>query len=164
MSSTKNRQWSRSPEGFRKQDSNRARKVISSSSGIVRGKFPSRKNGRMMYHEGLLELAAFYWLEAIPDVVTYQEQPFQMQYPDGDKIRRYTPDIRVTFHDGEHLYIEVKPVSSLMRPEMAHKYRSIGAQFRRDDIEYAIWTDVAYGASPHYQISGGSISAVEKSF
>ena len=40
----------------------RAREVISPSGGIVRGKFPSRKNGRMVHHEGLLELDAIYFL------------------------------------------------------------------------------------------------------
>jgi hypothetical protein len=32
----------------------------------MRGKFPSRKNGRMVHHEGLLELDAIYLFEASP--------------------------------------------------------------------------------------------------
>lgn len=53
----------------------RARKVISPSGGIVRGKFPSRKNGRMIHHEGLLELDAIYLFETSPEIARYREQP-----------------------------------------------------------------------------------------
>ena len=42
----------RTPVG---DDHRRARQVISPSGGIMRGKFPSRKNGRLVHHEGLLD-------------------------------------------------------------------------------------------------------------
>ena len=41
----------------------RAREVISPSGGIMRSKFPSRKNKRMVHCEGLLELDAAYLFE-----------------------------------------------------------------------------------------------------
>lgn len=148
MPLSKSRQWIRSSAGFEKQQIERARSVVTASSGIVRGKFPSRKNGRMMHHEGLLELAAFYWLESMPMVIDYREQPFQMSYPDGERIRRYTPDICVTLEDGELLYVEIKASSSLARPELAHKYRAVNAQFKRDGIAFTIWSDTALRREP----------------
>jgi len=70
----------------------RARNVITPSGGIVRGKFPSRKNGRMVHHEGLLELEAIYLFECSPCIIRYREQPVTIHYPDEAKLRRYTPD------------------------------------------------------------------------
>lgn len=45
----------KAPSGIPHQ---RAREILRPTGGIVRGKFPSRKNGRMVQHEGLLELDA----------------------------------------------------------------------------------------------------------
>jgi hypothetical protein len=99
----------RAPVGDNHQ---RAREVISPSGGIMRGKFPSRKNGRMVHHEGLLELDAIYLLEASPLVTGYREQPTTITYPDGDRVRRYTPDLEVTLDGGASVWIEVKPTAS----------------------------------------------------
>jgi hypothetical protein len=43
----------------------RARNVITPLGSIVRGKFPSRKNGRMVHNEGLLELEAIYLFDTV---------------------------------------------------------------------------------------------------
>jgi hypothetical protein len=75
----------RSPAGDIHQ---RARNIISPSGGIVRGKFPSRKNGRIIHHEGLLELDAIYLFEASPQIVRYREQPQKIYYPDAARLRR----------------------------------------------------------------------------
>ena len=73
----------------------RARTVVRPSGGIVRGKFPSRKNGRMVHYEGLLELDAIYLFETSLRIVRYREQPHTYLYPDGEKLRRYTPDFEL---------------------------------------------------------------------
>lgn len=43
----------------------RSREVISPSGGIMRSKFPSRKNGRLVHCEGLLELDAAHLFELV---------------------------------------------------------------------------------------------------
>ena len=73
----------------------RAREVVKPTGTIMRGNFPSRKNGRMVQHEGLLERDAIYLFEASYRIKQYREQPITIHYPDGARLRRYTPDFEL---------------------------------------------------------------------
>jgi hypothetical protein len=119
----------------------RARNVISPSGGIVRGKFPSRKNGRMVHHEGLLELEAIYLFETSPKIVRYREQPITINYPDGAKLRRYTPDFELVLATGEQIYVEVKPTASLQHQKVQHKLGCVAEHMRRSEKIFVILTD-----------------------
>jgi hypothetical protein len=119
----------------------RARNIITPSGGIVRGKFPSRKNGRMVHHEGLLELDAIYLFESSPNIVRYREQPITLHYPDGAKLRRYTPDFELVFSTGEIVLVEIKPVSSIQHQEVQHKLDCIAEYMRRSEIAFIVLTD-----------------------
>lgn len=127
----------------------RAREVISPSGGIVRGKFPSRKNGRMVHHEGLLELGAIYLFETSPRIVRYREQPSTISYPDDAKLRRYTPDFELVLTTGEIVLIEVKPLRSLEDDEVRHKYDCVVAHLRRSAKPFVILTDDIIRREPH---------------
>jgi len=128
----------RSPAGDIHQ---RARNVISPSGGIVRGKFPSRKNGRMVHHEGLLELDAIYLFETSPEIIRYREQPTPIHYPDGAKLRRYTPDFELLLVTGESVTIEVKPTRFLEEEKIRHKFNRIEEYTRRSTIPFVILTE-----------------------
>jgi len=118
----------------------RARKIISPSGGIVRGKFPSRKNGRMIYHEGLLELDAIYLFESSPHIVRYREQPTTLHYPDGQRTRRYTPDFELVLDSGEIVLIEVKPERSFQKEQIRHKLNCVSEHLHRSEIAFTILT------------------------
>ncbi|MDT4289526.1 TnsA endonuclease N-terminal domain-containing protein [Methylomonas sp. MO1] len=126
----------------------RARNVITPSGGIVRGKFPSRKNGRMVHHEGLLELEAIYLFEASANIVRYREQPLTLHYPDGAKLRRYTPDFELVLTTGEIVLIEVKPVSSLGHDDVQHKLNCVAEHMRRSKMPFVILTDEVIRQEP----------------
>lgn len=126
----------------------RARTVITPSGGIVRGKFPSRKNGRMVHHEGLLELEAIYLFEACPNIVRYREQPITLHYPDGAKLRRYTPDFELVLSTGEIVFIEVKPISSLKHDDVRHKLDCVTEYMRRSETAFVILTDQVIRTEP----------------
>lgn len=119
----------------------RARKVITPSGGIVRGKFPSRKNGRMVHHEGLLELDAIYLFETASRIKRYREQPATYHYPDGAKLRRYTPDFELVLNTGEVVIIEVKPLVSLEHEDVRHKIECISNYMRNSGIAFLVLTD-----------------------
>ena len=139
-------QWNgRTPVG---DNHRRARQVISPSGGIMRGKFPSRKNGRLVHHEGLLELDAIYLLEASPQVVRYREQPTTITYPDGNRLRRYTPDLEVTLSCGQSIWIEVKPAIFLQREEVRHKLDCVALQLKRNGQPFVILTDEVLRQEP----------------
>jgi hypothetical protein len=126
----------------------RARNVITPSGGIVRGKFPSRKNGRMVHHEGLLELEAIYLFETSPRIVRYREQPKTIHYPDGARLRRYTPDFELVLSTDEIVFIEVKPVSSLKHDDVRHKLDCVTEYMRRSETAFVILTDQVIRQEP----------------
>lgn len=119
----------------------RSREVISPSGGIMRCKFPSRKNGRMVHCEGLLELDAAYLFEASPWVSAYREQPTKVYFPDGDRVRHYTPDFELTLTTGEIVWVEVKPKRSLLDADVQHKLQKVHEHMVRAERLFAIISD-----------------------
>lgn len=126
----------------------RSREIVRHSGGIVRGKFPSRKNGRMVHHEGLLELDAVYLFETSPRIVRYREQPELVRYADGAKLRKYTPDFELALDTGEIVQTEVKPRSSLEHEEVAHKIAQLHAHFDRSGRLFVVLTDEVLRVEP----------------
>lgn len=120
----------------------RVRKVIHRSGGIMRGKFRSAKNGRMIHWESQLERDAVYLFEYSPGVLRYREQPFTCFYTLGDQTRRYTVDFEVVLRNGETIYIEVKPAEKLQIPEIREKFERIQQHFSEHRHTYRILTDV----------------------
>lgn len=128
----------RSPDGLRHEP---ARNVVRPTGAIIRGKFPSRKTGRMVKYEGLLEWGALYLLEASPAVVRYTDQPETTGYPDGNRLRRYTPDFEVCLRDGSSLLIEVKPKANADKPEIRHKLNAAADFYARQGRTLQVLTD-----------------------
>lgn len=126
----------------------RARKIIRPTGGIVRGKFPSRKNGRMVHYEGLLELHAIYLFETSPRIVQYREQPLRLRYPDGDRLRRYTPDFELVLKSGEIVLVEVKPRRSLSDEAVQHTLKRITDFLRRSSHSFAVLDDLVIRQEP----------------
>jgi hypothetical protein len=119
----------------------RARTIVRPTGGIVRGKFPSRKNGRMVHHEGLLELDAIYLFEASPLIAGYREQPITIRYPDGNRLRRYTPDFELRLTTGEIVLVEIKPLRRLRADEVRHTFDLIADHMARSGTSFVILTD-----------------------
>jgi hypothetical protein len=126
----------------------RAREVITPSGGIMRGKFPSRKNARPVHHEGLLELDAIYHFEASPAIACYTEQPQTFAYADGARLRRYTPDFLLLLANGEPAWIEVKPAQALLKEEVAHKLTCVAAHMARRGRRFVVLTEAALKVEP----------------
>lgn len=126
----------------------RSREVISPSGGIMRCKFPSRKNGRLVHCEGLLELDAAYLFEAHPRVALYREQPAPVLFPDGERIRRYTPDFELTLDSGTLIWVDVKPARSLADEAIRRKLRCIQDHMRRCERQFLVLTDEELQAEP----------------
>jgi hypothetical protein len=135
--------WSRRNQtGAHPHDSHRrAPEVISTSGGIMRSKFPSRKNGRLVHCEGLLELDAAYLFESNPRIVQFREQPITITYPDGARIRRYTPDFELALTDGQMIWVEIKPLSSLARADVKHKLARVAEHLARIGQPFVILND-----------------------
>ena len=80
----------------------------------VTGSFSSRKNGRMMGYESLLERDNMILLEYDDDVEGFDEQPVQISFKKG--VKPYVPDVLVRYKSGRKpLLGEVKHSSDLMK-------------------------------------------------
>lgn len=118
-----------------------ARRVVAPTGGIVRGRFPSVKAGRMVSFEQLLERDALYLFEFCPLVADIREQPFKFHYTLAGKVRRYTPDFELTMSDGSFLVIEVKPGRSLAKPEVQEKLSAIYEAMERQGRHFKVLSD-----------------------
>lgn len=126
----------------------RAREVISTSGGIMRCKFPSRKNGRLVHCEGLLELDAAYLFEANHRVASFREQPITITYPDDARLRRYTPDFELTLANGLIVWVEIKPLSSLARSEVRHTLARVSEHLARIQQPFVVLNDTLLRQEP----------------
>lgn len=126
----------------------RSRTVITPSGGIVRGKFPSKKNGRMIHHEGLLELEACYLFEMSPLVMAYNEQPQKISYAVHNRIAKYFPDFTLQLDTGETVLVEIKHSAILARAEVQEKYNQITDHMLREDQLFSILTETSIRQEP----------------
>lgn len=98
-----------------------SRRVITRGGRHFRGRYPSRKLGRMVVFESLLERDVIELLEFSHAVVTYREQPELVMYSDGEKVRKYYPDFKVVLSSGLCTHVEVKTNSKLASPSLVRK-------------------------------------------
>lgn len=124
------------------------RRVVTRSGSILRGKFPSSKNGRMVAYEQLLEADALVLFEMSPFIRSYREQPERVYYPDGSRTRVYVPDFEVELLNGALVLIEVKPAKRLAAPELAHKFACVQQHMARLGRQFVILTDDAIRLQP----------------
>jgi hypothetical protein len=146
MSSNWTGTWrGKSPSGDNHQ---RAREIVKPTGTIMRGKIPSRKNGRMVDHEGLLERDAIYLFEASFRIKRYREQPITIHYPDGNRLRRYTPDFELVLDNGQTLLIEIKHSDSLVNQELVHKLGCIDQYLRQSGTTFLVLTEKTIRLKP----------------
>ncbi|WP_287879382.1 TnsA endonuclease N-terminal domain-containing protein [Aquitalea sp.] len=164
--------WKRELSGrlFGGLEHQRAREIVRPTGGILRGKFPSRKTGRMVHHEGLLERDAIYLFETSPLIESYSEQPATIYFPDGKRLRRYTPDFALDLKNGDHVLVEVKSVRSLKQVKIRHKLAQVEMFLQKQDQVFLILTDAEIRQQPRlnnlkwlYQQTPKSIPSFVKS-
>lgn len=129
----------RTPVG---DDHQRSREVVRRTvNGIMKGKTRSLKNGRMVHHEGMLEGDAIYLFETSSRIARYREQPDRIYYPDGAKLRRYTPDFELVLATGQNVLVEVKPNYFYQKEEVQHKLGRIAEHLARSGQQFVVLTE-----------------------
>lgn len=102
----------------------------------------------MIHHEGLLELDAIYLFETSPLIVRFREQPITIQYPDGKRLRRYTPDFELVLATGEVVLVEIKPASRLASTDIRRTFDCIEEHMQHSSVRFAILTDLVLRQEP----------------
>ena len=131
----------------------RVRKVVNRSGKKFRGKFPSKKVGRMIQWESLLERDAILWFEYHPSVAMYAEQPRVLLYYDkAGQQHKYVPDFRIELRNGTTVEVEVKPFTKLADRDVAAKLACIALQYQQMGANYRILTEREIRAQPRFSV------------
>lgn len=104
----------------------------------VTGYFPSKRNGRSIFFESLLEKTLFLSLEFDDNVLHYLEQPIKLEYKLNNKKTTYHPDCLVNYKNGKSKLIEVKYSSDLVdkKEELEIKFNEARKYAKENDLEF----------------------------
>lgn len=122
------------------------RKITKSGRKVV-GKFPSIKNGCMVWWESQLERDYFYLLESDPDVISYEEQPLTISYYLDAVSHLYTPDLRVIRQDVKQI-VEVKMKETAEKAEYVELFRRVEPICQRNGYEFVVATEETIRVQP----------------
>lgn len=110
----------------------------------IKGIFISAKSGKSMRYQSRWELHLLKLLEDDIDVVSFQSQPFSIEYLRGDtgRIHRYTPDVLVEFRDGSKTLIEVKPYYQVETELNQSKFKSALQYCNENGLNWQVMTEL----------------------
>jgi hypothetical protein len=116
---------------------------IKKSYRSVTGYFMSRKNNRQLAFESTLEHDFYLTLEFDPSVISFEEQPFKLQYVCNGVNRFYTPDSLVHYRNSSTVY-EVKYQAEYdSDEELRQKLSCITEQIENErKYSFRIFTDI----------------------
>lgn len=127
----------------------RARRIITRGPIRVVGIFPSTKSDRTLHWESQLERDRMYQHEIDPHVRSFREQPKTYELLVDGVVRRYTPDLEVTFHSGAVVIEEIKPATRASQE--ARLYQAMAAALENDGINFRVVTDTEIRRQPYLQ-------------
>jgi hypothetical protein len=109
----------------------------------VTGYFPSKKNGRSVFFESMLEKTLFITLEFDDNVSTYLEQPVKIEYEHNNRNTSYHPDCLVNYKTGKSKLIEVKYTTDLIdkKDELDIKFNQARAYAKEYGINFEIFNE-----------------------
>lgn len=129
------------------QTSMLARKIKNTGTKKNIGKLPSLKMNRNIWWESLIERDFLYLVEYDPDVVSYQEQPFRINFTLQEKLRHYTPDFLVE-RKHKRQVIEIKPKNKLADGSHDLLFNSVAPICQEQGYEFLVVTDEMIRVEP----------------
>jgi len=128
------------------------RRVVTRSGRGIRGRYPSRKMGRMVSWESIHELNAIRLFEFNPAIAGYLEQPCtEVYYDEHGKLREFTPDFRVDWLSGECLWVEVKTDDYVSYPPSQKRLAQISMSMQASSKHYRILKSSEIVQGPRFQ-------------
>jgi putative transposase len=127
------------------------RRVNNSRSNVI-GRFPSRKTGRAVQYESMLELSYVVWREWDPAVLEFYDQPLQIPLGRAKsrsaRERHHVPDFLVVRPD-RIILEEVKPRAWLAQnPRLHERAAQARAWAEARGLDYAVLTEEDLPPSP----------------
>lgn len=117
------------------------RRIVTPRGTGVRGKFPSQKNGEMIYWESTLERDFCFLLEFSLGLRSFTSQPRRFETKKDGETRKHIPDFEVVCVDGAIGYVEVKPLTRLQNLEVRENLDRLENELVRQGYFYQIATE-----------------------
>lgn len=125
----------------------RLRKIIRRTNRLVTSKVPSMKLGRIVACESRAEKHYVYRLDLDPTVLTFTEQPAEIQYPLDGVLHSHFPDFLVQRTTGPE-FVEVKRAVDAAQPDTATRTTILTAALAAQSIGYRVVTHEEIEAQP----------------
>lgn len=125
----------------------RVREPVSRAKSRVQGKIADVFNGRSRHAESLTELQAFRILLATAQADAWQEQPCILEYQQGEKRYRYTPDLLVVWGACREV-VEIKVDAEADLPENQARFALIRELLTDHGYYFRLWKKSEIFAEP----------------
>ena len=115
------------------------RKVHHGNRNII-GNFASIKMKRLVEFESTIERDYLYMLDYQPSVISFEEQPFTIDYTYEGKTARYTPDFLVSTTETSVL-VDCKPTKSTDQVDNQRKFQAARDWCEKNCLRFEVVTD-----------------------
>lgn len=110
------------------------------------GYFVSLKNGgKEMHYRSGYEVDVYECLEAMPEVIQYDVEPFKIDYSFEGEPHVYNPDLSVLFEDGHIEIWEIKPATQTTLPKNTAKWAACQIYCETRGWQFVVMTEVGIG-------------------
>jgi hypothetical protein len=82
----------------------------------------SVKNGKEVHYRSGMECEVYECLEAMQEVISYEVEPFKVNYSFQGTMHEYNPDLQIFFQDGRIEIWEIKPSNQTSLPKNNAKW------------------------------------------
>ena len=111
--------------------------TTASRTGI--GWYASTKAGAHLRFESGLERLRMQFLDFDPEVTTFASQPFTLEWTEGGKVYRYTPDLLIVRAGRPRVVEDVKPAQFHGSPKLQRAFEAAREALAPIGVEFRLW-------------------------
>jgi hypothetical protein len=102
----------------------------------------TKNGGKEMHYRSGMECDVYECLEAMPEVIGYEVEPFAVQYTFEGTVHEYNPDLKVSFSDGRIEIWEIKPANQTTLPRNSAKWTACNQYCQARGFGFMVLTEV----------------------
>jgi len=104
-----------------------------------------KNGGKEMHYRSGYECEVYECLEAMPNVIQYDVEPFKVQYFFEGETHEYNPDLSILYDDGRIEVWEIKPANQTHLPRNNAKWAACNQYCQQRGWEFIVMTEVGIG-------------------
>lgn len=104
-----------------------------------------KNGGKEMHYRSGMECDVYEILEAMPEVIGYEVEPFKVNYSFMGEMHEYNPDLKVLFQDGRIEIWEIKPSNQTHLPKNNAKWVACQQYCETRGFGFMVLTETGMG-------------------